>query len=159
NDDGRVKSLTESVEKLRISIDSYKNRLQAITREKHDLDSRYTQLVDEHQKLKIRFEDNQSKSRSSEQQIRQIRLSNEKLNQELTTSRQLYEQQLLILNTKSQDSLKKITTELDRTFQRLNDYERFIHDLFQEMIRRSTQINDKLKRAREHQKQRESLSM
>ncbi|CAF5173687.1 unnamed protein product [Rotaria magnacalcarata] len=27
------------------------------------------------------------------------------------------------------------------------------------MIRRSTQINDKLKRAREHQKQRESLSM
>ncbi|CAF5155006.1 unnamed protein product, partial [Rotaria magnacalcarata] len=127
NDDGRVKSLTESVEKLRISIDSYKNRLQAITREKHDLDSRYTQLVDEHQKLKIRFEDNQSKSRSSEQQIRQIRLSNEKLNQELTTSRQLYEQQLLILNTKSQDSLKKITTELDRTFQRLNDYERFIH--------------------------------
>ena len=32
-------------------MDSYKNCLQAVTREKHDLESRYTQLVDEHQQL------------------------------------------------------------------------------------------------------------
>ncbi|CAF0899230.1 unnamed protein product [Rotaria sp. Silwood1] len=159
HDDERIKSLTETMEKLRITIDSYKNRLQAITREKHDLDSRYTQLVDEHQKLKIRFEDMQTKFRLNDQQLRQIRLNNEQLNQELLTSRQLSEQQLLTLNTKNQDSLKKITSELERTLQRLNEYERFINDLLYEIIRRSVQMNEKLKRAREHQKQRESLSM
>ncbi|CAF4509921.1 unnamed protein product, partial [Rotaria sp. Silwood2] len=159
NDDERIKSLTETTERLRITIDSYKNRLQAVTREKHDLDSRYTQLVDEHQKLKIRFEDIQTKFRLSDQQLRQIRLNNEQLNQELLTSRQLSEQQLLALNTKSQDSLKKITFELDRTLQRLNEYEKFINDLLLEMTRRSIQMNEKLKRAREYQKQRESLSM
>ncbi|CAF3638737.1 unnamed protein product, partial [Rotaria sp. Silwood2] len=62
-----------------------------------------------------------------DQQLRQIRLNNEQLNQELLTSRQLSEQQLLALNTKSQDSLKKITFELDRTLQRLNEYEKFIN--------------------------------
>ncbi|CAF1098835.1 unnamed protein product [Rotaria sordida] len=159
NDEERVKSLTGTIEKLRITIDSYKNRLQAVTREKHDLDSRYTQLVDEHQKLKIRFEDIQTKFRLNDQQLRQIRLNNEQLNQELLTSRQQSEQQLLTLNTKSQDSLKKITLELDRTLQCLNEYERFINDLLHEMIRRSVQMNEKLKHTREHQKQRESLSM
>jgi hypothetical protein len=43
------------------------------------------------------------------------------------TSRRLSEQQLLTLNTKTQDALNKITIELDRTQRRLNEYERFTH--------------------------------
>jgi hypothetical protein len=65
--------------------------------------------------------------RSNDQELRQIRLNNEQLNQDLVTSHSLSEQQLLILNSKSQDSLKKITSELDRALQRLNEYERFIN--------------------------------
>ncbi len=76
---------------------------------------------------KIRFEDVQTKLRSNDQQLRQLRLNNEKLNEELLTSRRLSDQQLLTLNNKSQDSLKNITLELDRTLRRLNDYERFIN--------------------------------
>ena len=76
---------------------------------------------------KIRHEDMQTKFRSTEQQFRQNRLDQDRLNEELTSSRRSFDQQLSILNNKSQDSLKKITTELDRTLQRLNEYERFIH--------------------------------
>ncbi|CAF0902786.1 unnamed protein product [Adineta steineri] len=159
NDEERIKSLTDTIEKLRTSIDSYKNRLQAITREKHDFDTRNTQLGDEHQKLKIRFDDIQSKFRLNDQQLRQIRLQNEQLNQELATCRRLSEQQLLTLNTKSQESLKKLTSELDRTIQRSNEYEKFIKELLNELIQRNIQMNDSLKKAREYQKQRESLSL
>jgi hypothetical protein len=67
----------------------------------------------------------QIKHRLSDQQIRQYRLNHDQLNQELLTSRRLSEQQLLTLNNKSQDSLNKITIELDRTQRRLNEYERF----------------------------------
>ncbi|UJR28714.1 hypothetical protein I4U23_009943 [Adineta vaga] len=159
NDEERIKSLNDTIEKLRASIDSYKNRLQAVTREKHELDLRYTQLIDEHQKLKTRFDDLQTKYRLNEQQLRQTRLYNEQINEELITSRRLSEQQLFTLNTKSQESLKKITLELDRTLQRLNQYETFIHNLLNELIQRNVQMNENLKKTREFQKQRESLSM
>ncbi|CAF3604890.1 unnamed protein product [Rotaria sordida] len=159
NDEERLKSLTETMEKLRVSLDSYKNRLQAVTREKQILETRYGQLVDEHQKLKTHFEDIQTKHRLSEQQIRQCRLNQEQLNQELLTARRLTEQQLLSLNTKSQDTLNKMILELNRTQRRLNEYERFTNGFLHEMIRRNIQMNDTLKRAREHQKQRESFSM
>ncbi|CAF4848757.1 unnamed protein product [Rotaria sp. Silwood1] len=159
NDEERLKSLTETMEKLRISLESHKNRLQAVTREKQTLETRYGQLVEEHQILKTRFEDIQIKHRSSEQQLRQYRLNQEQLNQELLTARRSSEQQLLALNTKSQDALSKITLEFNRTQRRLNEYERFTNGFLHEMIRRSIQMNDNLKRAREHQRQRESFSM
>ena len=76
---------------------------------------------------KTRFDDIQSNFRYNDQQLRQVRLNNEQLNQELLTTRRQAEQQLLTLNNKSQDSLKKITLELDRKLQRLNEYERFIN--------------------------------
>ena len=74
---------------------------------------------------KIRLEDIQTKHRLSDTQLRQYRLNHDQLNQELQTSRRLSEQQLLSLNTKTQDALNKITVELDRTQRRLNEYERF----------------------------------
>ena len=101
----------------------------------------------------------QSKTRSSDSQLRQYRSNQDQLNQELMTSRRISEQQLTSLNTKTQDALNKITIELDRTQRRLNEYERFTHGLLHEMVRRSVQLSDTLKRAREHQKQRESFSM
>lgn len=54
-----------------------------------------------------------------------MRLNQEQLNQELSTSRRLSDQQLLTINTKNQDSLNKMTLELDRIRRRLNEYERF----------------------------------
>ncbi|CAF2263431.1 unnamed protein product [Rotaria magnacalcarata] len=159
NDEERLKSLTDTMEKLRVSLDSYKNRLQVVAREKQTLETRYGQLVGEHEKLKIRLEDIQTKHRSTEQQLRQCRLNQEQLNQELLASHRLSEQQLLSLNTKNQDSLSKITFELNRTQRRLNEYERFTNGLLHEMVRRSIQMHDTLKRAREHQRQRESFSM
>ncbi|CAF1450168.1 unnamed protein product [Adineta ricciae] len=159
NDEERLKYLNDTIDKLKASIDSYKTRLQAITREKHEVDSRYTQLIDDHQKLKTRSDDLQTKYRLIDQQLRQTRLHNEQLNEDLSTSRRMSEQQLLTLNTKSQDSLKKITSELDQTLQRSNEYEKFIRDLLNELIQRNVQMNENLKKAREFQKQRESLSM
>ncbi len=73
----------------------------------------------------MRYEDIQNKHRLGDTQLRQYRLNHEQLNQELITSRRLSEQQLLALNTKTQDALNKITLELDRTQRRLNEYERF----------------------------------
>jgi len=67
----------------------------------------------------------QTKHRLGDQQLRQYRVNHEQLNQELSTSRRLSEQQLLTLNTKTQDALNKITLELDRCQRRLNEYERF----------------------------------
>lgn len=67
----------------------------------------------------------QGKHRLGDQQLRQYRANHDQLNQELVTSRRLSEQQLLTLNTKTQDALNKITLELDRTQRRLNEYERF----------------------------------
>ncbi|CAF0935825.1 unnamed protein product [Adineta ricciae] len=159
NDEEKLKALNDTIDKLKASIDSYKTRLQAITREKHELDSRHTQLIDEHQKLKTRSDDLQTKYRLIDQQLRQVRLHNEQLNEELSTSRRISEQQLLTLNTKSQDSLKKITSELDQTLQRSNEYEKFIRDLLNDLIQRNVQMNENLKKARDFQKQRESLSM
>lgn len=74
---------------------------------------------------KIRFEDIQTKHRLSDTQLRQYRVNQDQLSQELQTSRRLSEQQLLTLNTKTQDALNRITVELDRTQRRLNEYERF----------------------------------
>lgn len=71
------------------------------------------------------MEDIQTKHRLSDTQLRQYRVNHDQLNQELQTSRRLSEQQLLSLNTKTQDALNKITVELDRTQRRLNEYERF----------------------------------
>ena len=80
----------------------------------------------------------QTKFRSNEQQLRQSRLDNDRLNDEISSSRRAADQQILALNNRSQDSLKKITGELERTLQRLNDYERFINvkesSLFTRMI-------------------------
>ena len=74
---------------------------------------------------KIRFEDIQTKHRLGDTQLRQYRTNQDQLSQELQTSRRLSEQQLLTLNTKTQDALNRITVELDRTQRRLNEYERF----------------------------------
>lgn len=49
------------------------------------------------------------------------------MNQELASARRLSEQQILLNNTKTQETLTKLTLELDRTRRRLSDYERFIH--------------------------------
>ena len=80
----------------------------------------------------------QTKFRSNEHQLRQSRLDNDRLNDEISSSRRAADQQILALNNRSQDSLKKITGELERTLQRLNDYERFINvkesSLFTRMI-------------------------
>ncbi|UJR20851.1 hypothetical protein I4U23_023961 [Adineta vaga] len=159
NDEERVKSLTETMEKLKVSLDSYKNRLQAISRDKQLSETRYAQLLDEHQKLKSKYDDFQTKYRLNEQQLRQYRLNHEHLNQELLTSRRLSEQQMITLNTKNQDTFNRLSLELDRTRKTLNEHERFTIGLLHEMIRRSSEMKDSLKRAREHQKHRESLSL
>ncbi|CAF1204714.1 unnamed protein product [Adineta steineri] len=159
SDEERIKALTETMDKLRVSLDSYKNRLQAVSREKQLLETRYEQILDEHQKLKIRYEDIQTKHRLNEQQLRQHRLNHEHINQELLTTRRLSEQQLLTLNTKNQETLNELAFELDRTRRSLHEHEKFTNGLLYEMIRRSIQMKDNVKRAREHQRQRESLSM
>ncbi|CAF1063887.1 unnamed protein product [Adineta ricciae] len=159
NDEERVKSLTEAMEKLKVSLESYKNRLQAITRDKQLAEARYAQLLDDHQSLKSKYDDLHTKHRLNEQQLRQYRLNHEHLNQELLTSRRLSEQQMITLDNKNQETLNKLSVELDRTRRSLNEHERFTIGLLHEMIRRSSEMKDSIKRAREHQKHRESLSL
>ncbi|CAF0919771.1 unnamed protein product, partial [Didymodactylos carnosus] len=158
-DDDRLKTLNETNERLRVSIDSYKHRLQAITRDKQTIDARYLETFDELQKLKVRFDDIQSKLRYSEQQMRQCRLNNDQLNNEIVNCRHLSEQQLITFNMKTQDSLSKMNNELSHTHKRLNEHEKFITGFINEMIQRSNQMMDNIRRTREQQKQRESFSI